>query len=136
MAGYRGYFWAKARTCISQTLPALPTTLLMLIPIEPIPVSMAVAVLLAAGAILLFALANLLAALAMLLAAVTMLLAAMVITLLAAVAMLLVVLVAVNERDIAVALVEVVSVVAVVSIDNPDIVPMSAPDISMFSLRL
>lgn len=34
-------------TCISQTLPALPTTLLMLIPIDPIPVAMAAAVLVA-----------------------------------------------------------------------------------------
>lgn len=37
----------EVHTCISQTLPALPTTLLMLIPIEPIPVAMAAAVLVA-----------------------------------------------------------------------------------------
>lgn len=58
---------------------------------------------------------------------------------LAAVAVLLIVLVPVDETDKAVALFEVVSVVAVELIiisDMPDIVPMSIPDISMFSLLL
>lgn len=56
---------------------------------------------------------------------------------LAVVAVLLNVLVAVDETDMAVALVEVASVVAVELIIIPemsDIVPMSIPDISMFSL--
>lgn len=94
---------ANVRTCISQTLPALPTTLLILIPIEPMPVAMAAAVVLAVVAVLLN------------------------------------VLVAVDETDMAVALVEVSSVVAVELIiipDMPDIVPMSIPDISMLSLLL
>lgn len=100
----RGWAGSKARTCISQTLPALPTTLLILMPIVPIPVAIAAAV---------------------------------------EVAVLLAALVAVDEsvddRDESVALVEVASVVAVEPIvmpDIPDIVPMSMPDISMFSLLL
>lgn len=51
------------------------------------------------------------------------------------VTVLLAVLVAIDERDVAAALVEVANVVAVESIaipDMPDIVPMSMPDISIF----
>lgn len=58
---------------------------------------------------------------------------------LTAVAVLLNVLVAVDDTDMAVALVEVVNVVAVEPIvipDIPDIVPMSIPDISMFGFLL
>lgn len=55
------------------------------------------------------------------------------------VVVLMVMLVVVDESDTPVALVEVLSVVAVESIvmpDMPDIVPMSMPDISMLSLLL
>lgn len=38
---------AGAHTCISQTFPALPTTLLILIPIEPVPVAIDAAVVVA-----------------------------------------------------------------------------------------
>lgn len=51
------------------------------------------------------------------------------------VTVLLAVFVAIDERDVAAALVEVANVVAVESIaipDMPDIVPMSMPDISIF----
>lgn len=100
MVASRGWPGAKIRTCISQTLPALPTTLLILI---PMPVAMAAAVVLAAVAVPLN------------------------------------VLVAVDDTEMAVALVEVANVVAVKSIvipDMPDIVPISIPDMSMFSLLL
>lgn len=81
--------------CIWQTLPALPTTLLMLI-VDPMPVAIAAAV----------------------------------------VVVLLAILVAVDDTDVAVALVKVANVVAADSIVVPDIVPMSIPGMSMLTLRL